>query len=284
MNIDKIVFSCSPYFAPFWNIQSKIWKTKFQIDPVCLYFSDTKEGMSEEYGEVILKQTNKDYGEESDVVQVTMSKFWHPTTEPDKVWIIGDIDLIPLQTEYFLNGYSRPVDGDYLHFNISGICQSMGVDFSVFMNKGSKTMGGVDICGNYHIATGKTYKEILFDGITIDDALRTIVFGDRYGLRDRSMGNLHKFFWCGEENYTSEKIWLAAKENRIRLSGKQYHNIMNRIDRAFWNGAESRYFHPAFEINEVVFARKQVIDIHCQRPYDVQEPHLMKILKMANMI
>lgn len=285
MNIDKIVFSCSPYFAPFWNLQSKIWKTKMGVHPVCLYFSDTKEGMSEEYGDVILKETDPRFGEEGDVIQVTMSKFWHPTTEDDTVWMIGDIDMLPMQTSYFLDGYKKPAHGEYLHLNLSGIFQSYGVGIEVFQKFGSKTMGGLDFAGHYHVATGKTYRDVIFQEKTIQNALEEIVFGNRYGNRDGAAAQkIHKNFWCAEENYTSEKIYEALATNKLKFMGKEYHNIQNRIDRAFWNSAIRKYYHPSCQLNDDDLSSGRFVDIHCHRPYDEQEEHMMYLLKKANMV
>ena len=285
MNIDKIVFSCSPYFAPFWNIQSKIWKTKMGVHPVCLYFSNTKDGMSEEYGDVILKDTDPQFGDDGDIIQVTMSKFWHPTTEPDTVWLIGDIDMLPLQTAYFMDGYSKPQHGDYMHFNMTGIFQHHGVGVEVFQNIGSKTMGGLDFAGHYHLATGKTYQDVIFRQNGLIDVLKEIVFGTRYGKRDGAAAQkIHKNFWCAEENYTSEKIHQALVKHQIQFSGKQYHNIHNRVDRAFWNPNEKKYYHPSSSLKQSELESGRFVDIHCQRPYGEQQEDMMNLLKMANMI
>ncbi len=284
MNIDKIVFSCSPYFAPFWNLHSKIWKTKMGVHPVCLYFSDTKDGMSEEYGEVILKQTDSRFGTEGDIIQVTMSKFWHPTTEADTVWLIGDIDMLPLQTQYFMEGYTRPAHGDYYHLNFSGIFQSLGLHPSVFSQVGSSIMGGADLAGHYHLATGKTFKDILFGESTLDSVLDEIVFSGKYDNPQEAGDGIHKKFWCAEEKYTSKKLWDAMNADSVRLMGKQYHNMIQRIDRAFWNGQSKTYSNPYTNIHSNTLSSGKFVDIHCHRPYHEQEMHMIELLTQANMI
>ena len=106
-------------------------------------------------------------------------------------------------------------------------------------------MGGLDFAGHYHLATGKTYKDVIFKDKTTKDVLREIVFGSRYGNRDGAAAQkIHKNFWCAEENYTSEKIYEALQRGELQFSGKEYHNIHNRVDRAFWNSSVSEYFHP----------------------------------------
>jgi len=54
MKIDKVIFSTSETFSIFWNLNSKLYKTKLGIEPVCLLFGDrSKTDMSEEFGKVI---------------------------------------------------------------------------------------------------------------------------------------------------------------------------------------------------------------------------------------
>lgn len=277
--IDKIIFSCSPYFAPFWNLQSRIWKTKMGIDPVCLYFSDNKKGMSEEFGEVILKEIDPKFGKDGDIIQVTMSKFFHPTTQENLVWMIGDIDMFPLQTKYFLEDYDRPVHGQYMHFNMAGI-----VPVDTFLNKGYESHGGGNLAGHYHIATGKTFKDTIFHDKNLSDTLEKIVFGTRYGRKVLDNNPIHKIFWCAEEDYTSEKIWEAFKRHEINLLWKTYDNKMNRIDRAFWNHHTKKYNYPWQEINEQQFNNNLFVDIHCHRPFHEQEEDLIRILNLAKMI
>ena len=84
MKIDKIVFSTSEEFSPFWNIQSYIWKEKLGIEPVCILWGDIKKtNMKDTYGEIIEKKYNPDLLKS---FQLTWSKFYQPYTEPDKTW------------------------------------------------------------------------------------------------------------------------------------------------------------------------------------------------------
>ena len=53
MKIQKVIHSCDDkeFYSDFWPIVSKIWKLKFNIEPVLLYFGTGNP--TEEYGEVI---------------------------------------------------------------------------------------------------------------------------------------------------------------------------------------------------------------------------------------
>ena len=99
MKIDKIIFSCSEEYSDFWNINAQVWKNFLNIEPVCLLFGKKKNtNMSDEHGQIIempiLPNLNK-------LLQLTWSKFWYTKNEPNTTWIIGDIDMIPLQREHF---------------------------------------------------------------------------------------------------------------------------------------------------------------------------------------
>ena len=49
MKIDKVIFTTSVEYSDFWNINSKIFKTKLGIEPVCLLFGErSKTDVTEE--------------------------------------------------------------------------------------------------------------------------------------------------------------------------------------------------------------------------------------------
>jgi hypothetical protein len=97
MKIQKAIFSVTepPNYSSYWNIQSKLYKEGLGIEPVCLLFvKKSNTYMTEEYGKIIEMPIIEDIPW---VIQMTMSKFYHTTTESETTWIIGDMDLLPLQ-------------------------------------------------------------------------------------------------------------------------------------------------------------------------------------------
>ena len=76
MKPDKIIFTCSEQFSPFWNLQSQIWKTKMGIEPVLLLFGKKENtNVSEEFGKVHEMETDSSVPA---ILQVTVSKFICP--------------------------------------------------------------------------------------------------------------------------------------------------------------------------------------------------------------
>lgn len=286
MKIDKIIFTCSEQFSPFWNLQSRIWKTKMGIEPVLLLFGKkTNTNVSEEHGKVIEVETDPSIPA---ILQVTMSKFIFPSIEPDTTWMIGDIDMLPLQTDYFTKRIEVLASSDnaYAHLNFCGISQSMGVDPRLFFQKGGQTTGGVNLPGHYHIAKGKIFGGLFSQTRTIVDVVRSMVESKKYGMFDPAVQKyigldptIHGSHWCAEEDYTSEILAQKANSKEIDFQGLCYDNRGERIDRAGWNPKTKTYsFTPGLLIDH------KYVDIHCHRPFHEQEMALTNILKMAGMI
>lgn len=286
MKIDKIIFTCSEQFSPFWNLQSQIWKTKMGIEPVLLLFGNkANTDVSEKYGKVLEMQADPSL---PGILQVTMSKFIYPAVEPETTWMIGDIDMLPLQTNYFTKRIeSIPSDDNvYAHLNFCGISQSRGVDPRIFFNSGGQTTGGVNLPGHYHIAKGKLYGSLFSQGRSVSDVVRFVVNSRRYGMFDPAVQkyigldpSIHGSHWCAEEDYTSEFVSAKARSNEINFNGVCYDNRNERVDRAVWNPRTKTY---AFDTNRLT--QGGYVDIHCHRPYHEQEDSLRMILKMAGMI
>lgn len=286
MKPDKIIFTCSEQFSPFWNLQSQIWKTKMGIEPVLLLFGKKENtNVSEEFGKVHEMETDSSVPA---ILQVTVSKFIFPSVEPETTWMIGDIDMLPLQTNYFTKRIENiPSDDNvYAHLNFCGIAQSMRVDPRAFFEKGGQTTGGVNLPGHYHIAKGKVYGKLFAQNRSIADVVRSMVESKRYGMFDPAVQKyvgldptMHGSHWCAEEDYTSEILAVKAKNNEIKFQGICYDNRNERVDRAVWNPKTRSY---AFDPTRLI--EGQYVDIHCHRPYHEQEDALKTILKMANMI
>ena len=94
MKIDKIVFSTSEEYSDFWYTISRVYKKFLNIEPVCLLFTDREDfNLSSEFGEVKKIKFIPDLPK---IIQITWSKFYYTQFEPETIWMIGDIDQIPL--------------------------------------------------------------------------------------------------------------------------------------------------------------------------------------------
>lgn len=294
MKIDYIIFSSSEVFSPYWNLQSQIWKTKFGIEPLCLLFGDKNRcEMSEEYGKVYEMQTEQRL---PPVLQITCSKFLAfdlmPFLDRGKTYMIGDMDLFPLQTDWFTKNIEGVSDDSYLHLSYTEL------EGRALRKYGSKAdfpgPGATDMCGYYHVAKGALYNE-LFNRGTFLDTVAYIVQKNCYGLRVKianenihNMGDIHDAYWCAEETYTTQMIRNALLKSKIDLHTFGY---LDSPKRSYIDRDSSRYCNDArgWNENDYIYDESRLrngeyIDIHCRRPYAAQEQQLLRILKMANMI
>ena len=293
MKIDKIVFSTSEEYSGFWNIQSKIWKQAFGIEPVCLLFGKKENtNMTEEYGTIIEREFIEDLPK---VIQITWSKYDFPKTVPETTWMLGDIDMIPLQTYYFTEYIKDAPEDSYLHLNFAGISLPRRGTLDAFLQEGPEVLArdsgsfntGADLAGHYHVSKGKNFKKIFELDRSYREQIEYITSSHRYGLGPAGqaekpkgideMMNAGSYYWCAEESYSSEKIYNAIKQDGLEFYGFCYHNSHNRIDRSTWNGETMDY---SYDKNRLT-SGTQIVDIHCERPYEKQEEALNRIVEIS---
>ena len=249
MKIDKVVFSASEQYSPFWNIQSKIYKEALGIEPVCLLFGKKENtNMTEEYGSIIEMEFIEDLPK---VIQITWSKFDFPKTEPDTTWMIGDMDMLPLQRYYFTDSVKDAPEDSYLHLNLGGISIPRRRKLDAFLTEGPQNMQenpgdggqGADLPAHYHISKGENFRKIFELDRPFREQIEHIINSGRYGMgfseqsikpdwfnsEDWEKGintimNFRNYYWCAEESYSSERIYNAIKNGDIKFFGVCYHN------------------------------------------------------------
>jgi len=293
MKIDKIVFSTSEEYSGFWNLQSKIWKKALGIEPVCLLYGKKENtNMTEEYGTIIEREFIEDLPK---VIQITWSKYDFPKTEPDTTWILGDIDMLPLQKYYFTENIKDAPEDSYLHLNLAGISLPRRGTLDAFLTEGSEVQArdkgsfntGADLAGHYHVSKGKNFKKIFNLGRSYREQIEHITSSHRYGLGPAGQApkpegideimNAGSYYWCAEESYSSEVIHNAINNGDIEFYGFCYHNGQNRIDRSTWNGEVKDYSYS----KERLESGREIVDIHCERPYEKQEEALHRIVELS---
>jgi hypothetical protein len=289
MKINKVLFSCSdsPDYTPFWEVQSKIYRECLGIEPVCLLFGKkSKTGMTEKYGTIVEMEADPNLPWS---VQMVWSKFDYPTREPDTTWLIGDIDLVPLQRAHFIDRVASIPDNAYAHLNAGGISQPRLGRMDGFINDGPERVakdrgrsGGADLPGHYHAAKGKTF-EWLTQCRPFLLQVQRIVTSDRYGLgvmsnqpKSQIKDNPYWYYWCAEENYSSDLIWTAFKNKQLNFVPLYYNNgnDTDRINRDVFVNNDYVYSVPKLKAGVYV-------DIHCARPYASQHDALARIIHHA---
>jgi len=270
MKIQKAIFSTSEEYSDFWNLQSQILKEKFNIDPICILYGDVKKtNMSDKYGDIIEKKFDQSLPK---VLQITWSKFFYPSLEEDTTWFLGDIDMFFLQKAWITDSISNVSDDYYLHMN----CEGCGA---------KRWSDGGDLPAHYHIAKGSLFTQVYNRMSSIEEEVKFIVDQQKYGLgfnlwKGNSFLNQDQYYWCAEENYSSELIRNKILNHNLKFKGFSYMDSPcgngHRIDRASFNGDYQ------YDLNRL--KNNEYIDIHCMRPFEPYKNQLIKILKHSNMI
>ena len=120
---------------------------------------------------------------------------------------------------------------------------------------------------------------------SLEDEIQFIVNKNIYGLGCRNgfydkIKNETEYYWCAEENYSSELLREKISQGVLNFKGFSYNDSMDgsgeRIDRGCF-GHDYLY-----DIDKL--KNNKYVDIHCMRPYNKYEPQLIKILNQAKMI
>lgn len=267
MKIDKVIFSSSEEYSDFWNIISKIFKTKFGFDCVCLFFGERKNtNISEEHGKVI---DFKFIDNLPKVLQITWSKFFYTALEPETTWMIGDIDQLPLNKFWFTENISNIPDNDYVHLNATACAQNRQLPYDSWLH------GLCDVPAHYHVAKGKTFAEFLDLRGTLEDQVKSIItkkIGDISKLDQ--IDDPTSFFWCDEERTSTRSLFSKLHTKKIHSFG--YDNTAHKICRSRYDYEKDNYIYCPDKLKS-----QKYIDIHCERPYQKTELQIKEILNIA---
>lgn len=223
MKIDKVILSSNnnDLYYPFWNIISKLYKTKFGIDPVLIFLGSEEEKiaceLSSEYGEIIVCDIKV---EGKLAWECTWALMYFTKLFLDDNCLIMGIDQIPTGTYFF--DMIKDIDDDSYIMLIDDAYQS---SVPTWEN------GGVSPSA-YHIAKGRVFNSIYKFEDTFEKELNKIkklnlktMWGKETGIET----------WGYDETYSSmilfdnkEKFNIVALSKFSDLSSKRidcYRNI-----------------------------------------------------------
>lgn len=294
MKINKALFATSKEFSVFWNLNSKIYRTKLNIEPVCLLYgkkSDTD--MTEDYGQVVEMPTLPGFPL---LIQITWSKFFWPMQEPDTTWLIGDIDLMPLQRAWFTSNLESIAPDNYVHLDANGITQLSGSGYAWVGPQAGKAPAVLqhetNMPGHYHVAKGHTFTALRTGPTTFEEELRHICngrYGNTRGFRESDpidQANL----WCAEEARSTELVRHAIQRHAIEFTGFSLrHGIQratgDRIDRStLKDEATNAVVSTDYAYDPQRLQRGEYVDLHCARPFKTFLPQTLNVLNLSGML
>lgn len=240
MKIQKVIHSSNSnrMYLDFWPIVSKVWKKFFNIEPILLYLNDDPNiEISSEFGTVIKIDPISTIPIE---LQTLWVRYWFPINEPECVFMISDIDMIPLSKKYFIDNVSKFDEDSYLHIN--PCIESYGL---------------IPSC--YHIAKGKKFSEVLSLDNSFEKDIKKVV------LFDTTNNN----GWFNDEKYATHKIMQYIEKNSdLFLIPRDGGQNGHRIDRSFWRYDENLVEHGFY------------YDSHSIRPYNQYKAHIDNLCKI----
>jgi len=284
MRIDKVVFSTTNTFSGHWNYISEAYAS-IGITPECLLFGD-RDGMSERYGRVISMPVIEDIPL---LIQLTWSKFRHPITEPETTWLVGDIDLYPLNPAWFTSNISDVPDDHYVHLDADGIQQLAHTASWCTDNPSPVDLGHeTNVPGHYHVAKGRIFELALEQHLPFADECRDIIakrYGSTRGFRPEDQIEQHGL-WCAEEMRSSKALRRSIQSGKVRFKGFSLKTGVDtihgdRIDRTtFIQGAEPSDGY--YKYDESRFSA--LVDLHASRPFEHSMSQTLALLRKAGRI
>jgi hypothetical protein len=244
MNIDNVILTSNnnPLYLDFWPIVSRIWCLKFKINPILYFFYKNGEKdlkIDDSNGEVRRIELIKNIPES---IQVLWARYYMPSQEPFKTWIISDIDMLPMSNFYFIDQIKNIPDDHYIHINPC-----------------LKTYGLIPSC--YHIAKGYTYKKYLELPNSWEESIRQVV-NSGFG----STINNNKL-WFADEQFATNKI-LKNKDDKFLFLERNGGQNGFRIDRINWNYDKDK------------IGKEYYYDCHSIRPYEENKFEILNLTKL----
>lgn len=198
MKIDICLMSCddNPLYLDFWSTVSKVWKVRFNITPILIYFGDKL--LNKEFGQVVYQSPIKNTPLD---IQCLWARYYYTSKFLDKTCIISDIDMFPISRFYFQKQIEHLDSYSYVH---------------LYSNSGREMLPSC-----YHIALGKTFKDFLELPDTFEESIQKITEFGKDVYRESSS------YWFVDEIYATH---LLKAKDIIGLNRPDN----SRLDRTNW--------------------------------------------------
>jgi len=275
MKIDIVTFSSdsSQMYYEFWEPMSKHIKTKFNMHPVLLFCGDDNISLSEEYGDVHRVDSVNGV---ADYHSATWGRFWITSKYQNKVCMTGDIDMIPLSHQFFIDDVERYDDDAYVHLSAGWYYNG---DTEAWKNQYNI------LSAYYHVAKGKTFKDVYAFEEKFEDEMKKFEEPDYTGknkgmgrvvgyafhpephLRYASVDNGGK--WGQDEFYSTELLRLYHSNGGKVVTENKEHK-QRRIDRNHWK-------HDPSLVQSGFY-----VDAHSLRPYGKYKEHVDFLMSNVN--
>jgi len=254
--IDRVILSTNnnPMYKDFWPVVANAWTKLTGIRPTLAYITNGDEFIDETVGDVIRLKSIPGV---PDWFYAQTIRLLLPVLFPAEISLISDIDMIPLQRDYFVESV-RDVPEDH---------------FVVYRDKawGPKYPGRFAMC--YNAGRGDVFRDLfgvpqaVDISILLEDIIPTIIKRWwSYGLK-----------WDTDEKVLYYRVLDFEKKcNRCTRLG---HRTEGRIDR-MKDGTPLA----TFEYDTELLRQHKYIDCHSIRPYKQFKDEIDKLLSLLGVV
>lgn len=199
--IDRAILSsdANPMYLDFWPLVAKAWQ-RIGIRPTLALIAPATVTVDESLGDVIRFEPIEGV---STALYAQVIRLFLPAYFEEDVCILSDIDMLPINKEYYLK-------------DIINLPRNSFVVYRESLVDGSPRYS---MC--YNVACGKTFKEIFTIEATKQSIINTVIAWSKLGLG-----------WNTDEImlYNTLFSWQGYKSRCIKLG----HQVERRIDRGNW--------------------------------------------------
>ena len=201
--IDRVIVATNsnPLYAQFWPIVARFWKDVVGVQPTLAFIEDGPADLDETLGDVV---RFKPIPGVSPGVQAQAMRLLLPTLFPEEGCILSDIDMIPLQKEYFTELVKDAPQDAFIVYRPTAYAPSYK---------------RYPMC--YVAAQGKTFKEIFNEHDRPFHELINEWIGYRWGFCTDELV-MHKLLHA----------WPQFEKKCIKLAHEMH--PQQRIDRSDW--------------------------------------------------
>ena len=268
----------NPNYIQFWPLVASAWK-RLGFEPILSLVTDKPENKwswMRDYGEVVQFNKHKTL---HPGIWAKMARWWLYFKYENEIGIVSDMDMIPLQRDYFLE---LPEEYDpEVHLVLKGTYD---------MSKSGKFPG----C--YMTATGKVWKEILKPEQFNNAHDWVLQFKGRRMYDNKEAVDLEYNIFSEESLMRSVVLqWDPDGKKTIRLTrpGGWMHGIKStslRVDRSAWPNNQDSWDAMGFAADKTYpnnLARPNhpppnegnYIDAHCPRPLQNYSHHIVRLAR-----
>ncbi len=203
LKIDRVILGCdaNPMYADFWPLVAKTWKEIVGVKPTLALIAPKDFPIDETIGDVIRFDpiSGMPTSFQAQIIRLLLPAYFE-----NEVCIISDMDMIPLQRDYFVNSAMHVPENNFV------VYKDGAFDAGHFKE--------YPMC--YNVALGKTFKEI-FQITSLDDIPDIIKKWYALGLG-----------WTSDQQilYASLNAWEDKNTRLIKLG----HDVHPRLDRSCW--------------------------------------------------